>query len=811
MRFAGPETKSDTVKALLDVRTQLGALALDLTRKEDSLSRALDSGPADADRMERDLTDTRRWRSTAQYFAAWAGLYAALLDGLPSHAVEAEKDFKSILSSGDAPTPAKVDKGLLRYEHVARAAIGLAVCRALQGQDAEAMGWFNALAESDVVDPGVKASLIRWRIVVLAGAGKWADLDREVGKARAHRDGQPAGSDKPEQSGLDPVTARLLAVSAFENTGAATQEISRSLARVAVGDLIARKQLASVLDLARKYGADALTDPSAAGAGGFIGLYVRGMQGYEAAVAAVKAANGNLEEPATDQSIINRFNDAAVQLTQAGSAPDATAFKSEAGAATAISARALFMAGKMRESAERFSLAFERSRDGGDAQGAQENLYLAIVTLEKALEREPGKVDQLAIEERIEQLSTLFIKTYPTSERAVNLTLRSIARTDRTDEEAVRVLQSVNKDSAAYEAARRQLARLLYRLYRASPTSDRPFASTRYLKVADEVFAIDRKQALEAKGDAIAAAVERAVSTGRQMLDALLSVTPPDAVKAEQIMGSIKQVIYTTQVPAAAWTDELDFRTLQIETARGRLDKADAIADAMRARMDAAKPGTEALASARRFHTAARRVLLQNADTAMRSATTDDAKSEAARRVIAHGLPITDELLPTPDALKDPNSAAVFSRVAEAGAVLWRVKRDGPARDASLRLDRALVAARGPSIESTTRIAELSEGAGDGAAALEAWRSLASMIPEDAVEWHRAEYEAFRLLSMGDAKGAATAINQYLVLHPKGPEPWYGKIKEIGARVGANGGPAAPAAPAGGGGGGGGGSGGGTP
>ena len=32
--------------------------------------------------------------------------------------------------------------------------------------------------------------------------------------------------------------------------------------------------------------------------------------------------------------------------------------------------------------------------------------YLAIVTLEKALKREPGKVDQLAIDERIEQLST---------------------------------------------------------------------------------------------------------------------------------------------------------------------------------------------------------------------------------------------------------------------------------------------------------------------------------------------------------------------------------------------------------------------
>lgn len=795
LRLAGPEVKEEAVKTLKEVRTQLLSLAVDLTKKEESLSRALDTGPADADRMERDLNDTRRWRSTAQYFAAWSGLYCSLLEGSAMTALEAEKDFKVILAAGDAPTPAKLDKQLLRYEHVARSTIGLAVCRAQQGQDGEAIAWLDLLQQTPGVDPGAKASLLRWRIAILAAAGKWAELDRDVRKARAGADeSAPADS-----STLDPVSARLLAVLTLESKAPATQAITRSLARLAMGDLIARKQLAGVLDLARKYGADALTDPGAAGADGFIPQYVRGMQAYEAAVAAVKAAGGSVEEPATAPAIINQFNDAATQLTQAGAAADAATFKAESGAATAISARALFMAGKLREAAERFSLAFERSRDAGDAVGAQDNLYLAIVTLEKALKREPGKVDQLAIDERIEQLSTLFIKTYPTSERAVTLTLRSIARTDRTDEEAVRVLQSVNKDSPAYEAARRQLARLLYRLYRAAQTSDRPFASARYLKTADEVFAVDRKQALEAKGEAIPAAVERAVNTGRQMLDALLSVNPPDAAKAEQVMGGIKQVLFTTQSPAGQWTDEFDFRSVQIEVARNHLDTADAKADAIRARLDAAKPGTEALASARRFHAAARRVLLQNADAALRAATTDDAKAAAARRVMTHGLPITDELASTPDALKDMAAAAVFSRVAEAGAVLWRTQKDAPARDAALRLDRALIAARGPSIESVSRVAELAEAAGDATASTEAWRTLATIVADDSNEWHRAKYEFFRLLAASDQKNAVTAVGQYLILHPTGPEPWHGKIREIGDRIGAT--PSTPTpAPAGGGG-----------
>lgn len=789
LRYAGAEVRAEAMKNLADIRVQLVALAGELTKKEETLSRALDGGPADADRYERDLNDTRRWRSTAQYFGGWAGVYHALLDGSPAIAVEAEREFRPILAAGDAPTPAKLDKSLLKYEHIARASIGLAVCRSLQGQDAEAISWLDLLQQSSSTDQAVRSSLIRWRITILASAGRWADLDRDVRRARSGQDEPPAVklpsnavAPAADRSTLDPISARLLAVLAIESKAAPTQPITKALARLAVGDLIARKQLASVLDLARKYGADSLTDGD--GSGGFIARYVRGMQSYETAVAATKAAGLSLEDPVTPPALVNQFNDAAAQLTQAVSETDAPSFKTEQGTATAISARALFMAGKLREAAERFSLSFERSRDAGDAQGAQENLYLAIVTLEKALKRDPGKVDTLAIDERIDQLSTLFIKTYPSSERAVTLTLRSIARTDRTDEEAVRVLQSVNKDSAAYEAARRQLARLLYRQYRNSPPADRPFASARYIKVADEVMAIDRKSALEAKGEAVPPAVERTLATGRQMLDAVLSVTPPDAAKAEQVMGIIKQVLLTTSVPSVQWIDELDFRSVQILLARGQLDKADALADTLRARLDAAKPGTESLASARRFHAAARRVLLQHADNALRAATSDPIKAAAATRVLAHGLPITDEILPTPESLKDASSAAVCSRVAEAGAVLWRTQKDSAARDASLRLDRALLAARGPSVESLARVAELSEPAGDQAGAMDAWRTLASITSEDTPQWHQAKCEFFRLLAMTDTKGASAAVGQYLILYPTGPEPWQSKARELAGRLG---------------------------
>ncbi len=802
LRLAPAQDKDEAVRTLGDVRSQLLILAGELVRREDSLVRALDSGPADSDRLERELADTRRWRSTAQYFAGWSGVYSAMLEPNAALAAEAERAFNAILSAGDTPTPEKMDKGLLKYEHIARSVVGLAMLRSLQGRDADAVAWLDLLAKQANVDPGTKASLLRWRITVLSSAGRWADLDRDVRRARAAGEGagdavkippQATEGAAPGDAGtLDPATARLLAIAGLEAQAPPTLSLARSLARLAVGDLIARRQLASVLDLARRYGPDTLADGTV-GSGGFIAGYVRGMQTYESAVLAAKAAGVSLEEPVAAPELINAFNDAAAQLLRSTTEADASAFKAEQGVATSTSARALFLAGKLRDAAERFSLAFERSRDSGDLQAAQENLYLAIVTLERALSREPGKVDQLAIDERIEQLSTLFIKTYPSSERAVALTLRSIARTDRTDEEAVRVLQSVNKDSPAYEAARRQLARLLYRLYRSALPMDRPFASARYLRVADEVLTVDRKAALEATGDSVPAAVERAMATGRQMLDAALSATPPDAAKAEQVMGIIKQVLFKTDVPAQQWADELDFRSIQINLARDQTDKADALAEAIRARMDTAKPGTDALASARRFHSAARRALLQHADAALRAAGDDASRVSAARRVIANGLPLTDEILPNAAALQDAQSAVIVSRVAEGGAVLWRSAGDAAARDAALRLDRALVSARGPSIESLTRIAELSEGAGDAKAASDAWRTIADVERDGSAAWHRAKYEFFRLLANADAAGARAAVTQHLILYPSGPEPWATKIKELGARLGAD--PGLPQAP----------------
>jgi hypothetical protein len=211
--------------------------------------------------------------------------------------------------------------------------------------------------------------------------------------------------------------------------------------------------------------------------------------------------------------------------------------------------------------------------------------------------------------------------------------------------------------------------------------------------------------------------------------------------------------------------------------------------------MDSAKAGTDALASARRFHAAARRVLLQQADNALRGATDDASKAAAARRVIASGLPLTDEIVPNAEALKDPSSAVIVSRVAEAGAVLWRTGADASARDAALRLDRALIAARGPSVESLTRVAELSEGAGDVAGASEAWRSRASGGAEDSVAWYRAKYELFRLLAASDSKGAAAAVAQHLILHPTGPDPWQAKINELAAKLGVDPALRTPSAP----------------
>src|SRR5262249_54485996 len=153
------------------------------------------------------------------------------------------------------------------------------------------------------------------------------------------------------------------------------------------------------------------------------------------------------------------------------------------------------------------------------------------------------------------------------SARAPRLVLMQASTGVLNDDDALKALAGVAKDSAMYEQARRQMARILYARFRAGLGPEKDRAAARFLPVAEELFAIDAKAATDPEGRDRAAAAERAISRGRQVLDALLSISAPDVERGEQVLGAVRGLGIAASVDLSPYTAELTYREVQIALA----------------------------------------------------------------------------------------------------------------------------------------------------------------------------------------------------------------------------------------------------
>ncbi|NUQ53624.1 MAG: hypothetical protein HUU19_13115, partial [Phycisphaerales bacterium] len=164
----------------------------------------------DLEETKAQLADARRVRSLAQYYAGWCGYYGAMLSSNKGAAMRAMQDFGWLLNSGGGKVPEidRVPGALLKYEHVARAAVGVAMCASLRDNDVEALRWLDLVESTDGISPALRAELLSRRMVVLGGAKRWSDLELLLKRRAADRKKDPAL--------LTPSEARLLAVLALD-------------------------------------------------------------------------------------------------------------------------------------------------------------------------------------------------------------------------------------------------------------------------------------------------------------------------------------------------------------------------------------------------------------------------------------------------------------------------------------------------------------------------------------------------------------------------------------------------------------------
>ncbi len=780
LRLGTDEDKADAERTLRTLKSQFEAIGTEVNHRLETLERAEESGRA-PDKISDEIGEARRLRSIAYYYAGWSSYYLALLSGSDSPAIESLKSFGWVLGAGQgrSATLERLPKNLLKYDHVSRAAIGCALASALRRDgDTEGLRWLDAVEGEAAVPAEIKSQLLTRRITILGAARRWADLEARVRYARnADRDGKG-----PAVTPLETLAARLLAVVCFEADRKTTGEVIEQLGQIAMSDLVARGEVGHVLDLAQRYGTGPLGDV------GFIVHYVRGMQAYERAVKAHKDSGANVDEPTREAALMNQYRQAAALLDSAPQQDDAPRFPGERGRAIVAAGRALFKAGDFVPAAERFAQAATLIPE---KPGAEEALWLAIISLDRvAAESTPPPP---VVAGRLEELTTLFLRTYPQTERAASLLVRRAAQGGVDDEQAASILLGVDSKSPVYLSARRQAARILYRMFRGSNDSSRGFAAARFVKIAEELLSVDKKIALESARTEATEATERLVLLTRQVLDALLTSATPDVQRAEAVLDMLRSAVTFNNFDTAGVDSELRFRRLQILVAREDNAGAEALADELRA-------------AGGRFADAADRLLYQRAVARWKKAAQDPAavaggaprdpaaQLAAAASVVKLGTRVLDRMGSGPGALQDNAVLTVYRQVAQAASEIWAATKDVASRDLAIKLDKAVINAAPGNIDSLHRLAGLAEDAGDPGLALECWRTLASGHKPNTPEWFAAKYNLARLLAEQDAPKALDVLSQVQVLYPEfGAEPWRSKLKALFEKLKAGGGSPAPA------------------
>jgi hypothetical protein len=779
LRMATPDEVADAERSFRALVTQFQEIATKANRRVENLEHVEQSGEA-TDAALAELSDGRRQRSLAFYYAGWSNYYLSMLTRAEQPAMDATRSFGWLLNSsgGRPPAPDRVPPAMFQYEHVARAAIGCGLCASLRGNDTEALRWLDAVEQSTDTPEGVRDQIVGRRFVVLGQAKRWADLDILVRKTRK-ADRRGGGKDLTP---LPTVLARLLAVMTLEADKRVAGGPIEALAKIALGDLVARKEVAQVLDLVSRYGTSALGDA------GFISNYVRALQAYDTARKAHEAEAGTsagsdenaAEEPAKSPAVINQYRAAATMFEAAGRESDAAEFAVERARAAVMHGRSLFYANDPNAAADVFINAWNLI---GKTPAGEEPLWLAVLSLEHSARQNQNE----AIRKRLNETVTLFLQHYPESERAPRLTLMQVSLGALGDDEALKVLSAVPKESPVYDAARRQVARILYNRFRAARGPERDFAGARFVAVGEEVLAADRKAAMEAKPEEAKQAAERVIVRSRQLLDALLGVSTPDVARAESVMKILAGVAAFSGTDLKPNLPELTYRELQIAVARGADEPVE---DAIKRLLTLNDPGAQ-------FQAAGERLAYRHFAGKFHPGVDDSTASlDAARAVVRHGVRVIDRVGRDPAKIRETGMLSVYSTVAGAAADIAKRTGDNAMRDLAISLNKNLLAVQ-PRTESALRsLADLAESAGDVPTAVGAWRTLLEAGQTGSEPWFEAKYNIIRLLAKVDVARARAAMKEHRILYPDcGPEPWGPKLRDLDASLGSGSTPApAPAA-----------------
>jgi len=741
LRLVNSDELSQAQSSLNELIPKLNDLLDQIERNHRALDQQLSKARGlEARTLSHRVDRTRALLNECRFLLAWANYYQAWLNDTREQAREAQFLFANVLQLPiDRMFPDEVSVDLRSREAIARAILGMALSKSRTASSDSALQWVQLLEHPRTFQP-LRAQTPIWKIFIHMQHGEFAHAHNIV---RTYIESQ---QDEP----IDPVWLRLIAVHALESIDTEPQALS--LARFAMAELTASGKLDQVLNIADRYGTEALGDR------GFAAHYVSGVLTYNTA----RREHGS-NKPAEDDQVIDLYTKAIEKLTAALQTGGTSQYPTAMADAQRLIAWSTYYLGRYRDAADAFQQASARL----DPQQAPDALWMAVVCLDELSQSSPSPT----VAEELRQTADRFLEQYPSSQYAPKLILRRAMHAEQPSETQIEQLLSVPPESDVYRSARQQAANMLYQLFRSNQPPARQQWGMQYIDVAAPLLRSDQLQlgVPDAEID-----INVLVNRCRRLLEVALYQGVERVDAAQTALSTLDLIDENNFADVDQYESELEYRRTRLRALAGDLTGATRLADTIWKRDETS-----------RWADLAARVVLHEATARWKQAQQNNRfDRQALNLVIQYGRRIVQRHEQSDGTLDARTLSAYRGTLAEALKRRWEVDGGADNAEAALQQINVLLQTQPNNRRFLRAAGLLAEAADRPQRALQCWRRIVSGTDEQAEGWYEAKYHVIKLLIQLDSAKAREVMDQHKHLHPEyGPPPWDAKLRELDERL----------------------------
>lgn len=709
------EERAVAIAALKSLDSKLSTLITQLDPEVAKIERTRSKSTRTNELRQQELPELRRFRSLAHYYHAWTGYSLAMLQDqyVPN---DVYHSFGWLLGAeGNMPQYSVFNESTLEFEHVARAAIGLALSYSQSDEGILARSWAKNVVYSEYLKDSVQPAAMSRYLQVIAMDQAWADLNRLI----------IALNESNAEQYLSVADARFLALRSLTamNESRSTQDNTidaKKVAKHALGALVAQGEIGHVLELYRRF------DSFPALANSFISNYAQAL------------AELNIAETSGSSSL---YNSVAIRFEHAFQSADSMQFPAERDDCALKLAYCELRSNRPSDAVHVCEDLIENTESDTVIEEARWLRIAALASIVSNAVQSQSILDAAVRE---------YIIAYPATSKSAKLILRHALQGAVDTNIAIETLESIEDDDPIAVSARRALIGILYDHSKSVGYTDRNELE-RIIELVRWVYENDSDLSKNVDSE-----VSRTqLGTTRIGLDILFRLPSPDIEFATQLI-EYGQSLLQQDTKFAVYRPEFMYRQVQVALLRYDFEDATKLIAQLGA------------VDSDRSQSAQKLMLLE-----LFAVWRDQKSIKTAQWIIEIGsVVVTMQSPPYPETIGIQVSQ-IAEMIVQAGSFIWNRNKDIDAMDLAIRLSKLVLERGTPSESGLVLTVQIASDSDAQELELKAWLLLLASYDMNEDRWYEARYESLRLLFDFDPSRANAVYAQYKALHPSGgPEKW---------------------------------------